>query len=223
MCLMNRIKLVAFDLDGTIADTLPLCIKAFRIAVQPYISQTLSEGDIIKTFGLNEEGMIRKVIKDEYWKQALQDFYPIYIKLHRFMCPQPFQGIRELIILLRQNNLIVALVTGKGAKSCEITLQQLGMNSDFDRIITGNAERNTKHEALNELLNIYHLSPAEIVYVGDTVSDIMQCKMVNVVCLSAAWSVENSINEDLEKYNSGKVFSSIEKLSEYLFKLSNEY
>ena len=67
------------------------------------------------------------------------------------MCPQPFQGIRELIIQLRQNNLIVALVTGKGAKSCEITLQQLGMNSYFDRIITGNAERNTKHEALNEL------------------------------------------------------------------------
>ena len=55
---MNKIKLVTFDLDGTIADTLPLCIKAFRMAVQPYILQTLSEDDIIKTFGLNEEGMI---------------------------------------------------------------------------------------------------------------------------------------------------------------------
>ena len=197
---MNRIKLVAFDLDGTIADTLPLCIKAFRMAVQPYISQTLSEDDIIKTFGLNEEGMIRKVIKN-----------------HRFMCPQPFQGIRELIIQLRQNNLIVALVTGKGAKSCEITLQQLGMNSYFDRIITGNAERNTKHEALNELLNVYHLSPSEIVYIGDTVSDIMQCKIVNVVCLSAAWNVDNSVKEDLERYNPGKVFHSIGGLSEYIF------
>ena len=204
---MNRIKLIAFDLDGTIADTLPLCIKAFRMAVQPYISQTLSEDDIIKTFGLNEEGMIRKVIKNEYWKQALQDFYPIYMKLHRFMCPQPFQGIRELIIQLRQNNLTVALVTGKGTKSCEITLQQLGMNS----------ERNIKHEALNELLNVYHLSPAEIVYVGDTVSDIIQCRMVNVVCLSAAWCVTNSIQEELEKCNPGKVFNSIEKISEYLF------
>lgn len=30
---MNRIKLIAFDLDGTIADTLPLCIKAFGMAV----------------------------------------------------------------------------------------------------------------------------------------------------------------------------------------------
>lgn len=217
MYLMNRIKLVAFDLDGTIADTLPLCIKAFRMAVQPYISQTVSEDDIIKTFGLNEEGMIRKVIKNEYWKQALQDFYPIYMKLHRFMCPQPFKGIRELIIQLRQKNVIVALVTGKGAKSCKITLQQFKMESDFDRIMTGNAERNTKHEALNELLNVYHLSPAEIVYVGDTVSDIMQCKIVNVECLSATWSVENSTNEDLERYNPDKVFNSIEKLSEYLF------
>lgn len=217
MYLMNKIKLVAFDLDGTIADTLPLCIKAFRMAVQPYISQTLSDDDIIKTFGLNEEGMIRKVIKNEYWKQALQDFYPIYMKLHRFMCPQPFQGIRELIIQLRQNNLIVALVTGKGAKSCEITLQQLGMNSYFDRIITGNAERNTKHEALNELLNVYHLSPSEIVYIGDTVFDIMQCKIVNVVCLSAAWNVDNSVKEDLERYNPGKVFHSIGGLSEYIF------
>lgn len=215
--------MVAFDLDGTIANTLPLCIKAFRMAVQPHISHTLSEDNIILTFGLNEEGMIRKVIKDECWKQVLQDFYPIYMKLHRFMCPQPFQGIRELIIQLRQKNVIVALVTGKGTKSCKITLQQFEMESDFDRIITGNAERNTKHEALNELLNVYHLSPSEIVYIGDTVSDIMQCKMVNVVCLSAAWSVENSANEDLERCNPGKVFNSIEKLSEYLLNISNEY
>ena len=97
------------------------------------------------------------------------------------------------------------------------------MDSDFDRTITGNAERNTKHEALNELLNVYHLSPSEIVYIGDTVSDIMQCKMMKVVCLSATWSVGNSANEDLERYNPGKVFNSIKKLSEYLFKPSNEY
>lgn len=220
---MNRIKLVALDLDGTIANTLPLCIKAFRLAVQPHISHTLSDNDIIQTFGLNEEGMIRKVVKDECWEQALQDFYPIYMKLHRFMCPQPFQGIRTLISQLRQKDVIVVLITGKGAKSCKITLQQFEMESDFDRIITGNAERNTKHEALEELLNVYHLSPSEIVYIGDTVSDIMQCRMANVVCLSAAWCVTSSGNESMRKYNPGKVFTSIEKLSEYLLKTTNEY
>lgn len=52
------IKLVAFDLDGTIADTIPMCIEAFKQAVTPYASKILSEDDIVKTFGLNEEGMI---------------------------------------------------------------------------------------------------------------------------------------------------------------------
>ena len=69
------------------------------------------------------------------------------MKLHVLCVHSHLKVYVELIIQLRQNNLIVALVTGKGAKSCEITLQQLGMDSDFDRIITGNAERNTKHEA----------------------------------------------------------------------------
>lgn len=47
--------------------------------------------------------------------------------------------------------------------------------------------------------------------------------MVNVVCLSATWGVENSTNKDLGKYNPGKVFNNIEKLSEYLFKSSDEH
>lgn len=54
------IKLVAFDLDGTIADTIPMCIEAFKQAVTPYASKILSEDDIVKTFGLNEEGMIKR-------------------------------------------------------------------------------------------------------------------------------------------------------------------
>ena len=35
------IKLVAFDLDGTIADTIPMCIEAFKQAVSPYASKIL--------------------------------------------------------------------------------------------------------------------------------------------------------------------------------------
>lgn len=30
-------KMVAFDLDGTIADTIPLCVEAFRKSVSPML------------------------------------------------------------------------------------------------------------------------------------------------------------------------------------------
>ena len=41
-------KIVAFDLDGTIADTLPICIKAFRNGVAPYTDHELSEEEILE-------------------------------------------------------------------------------------------------------------------------------------------------------------------------------
>lgn len=51
------IKLVAFDLDGTIGDTIPMCLKALKKAVTPYVTlNDVSENDILETFGLNEKG-----------------------------------------------------------------------------------------------------------------------------------------------------------------------
>lgn len=55
-------KIVAFDMDGTIADTIPMCIKAFRNSVSPYTDHELSEEEILHTFGLNEIGMVKAVV-----------------------------------------------------------------------------------------------------------------------------------------------------------------
>ena len=186
------IKLVAFDLDGTIGDTLPMCIQAFKEATQPSAGRELSDEEVVQTFGLNEEGMIRCVVDEAYQQQALHDFYVIYETLHKTMCPKPFEGIRELITLLKQ----------KGMESC------------FAKVVIGNAERNVKAEALEELLHTYHLSADEIVYIGDTVSDIKECQKANVKCLSAAWSISQS--ETLESHNAKNVFYSISSISGFL-------
>ncbi|MSL10540.1 HAD hydrolase-like protein [Escherichia coli] len=154
------------------------------------------------------------MVDEAFQQQALHDFYLIYKTLHKTMCPEPFEGIRELITLLKQNGIIVVLITGKGAKSCDITLRQFSMESCFAKAVTGNAERNIKSEALEELLHTYHLSADEIVYIGDTVSDIKECQKANVKCLSAAWSISQS--ETLESHNAKNVFYSISSMSGFL-------
>lgn len=212
------IKLVAFDLDGTIGDTIPLCIKAFKMAVEPYTQHELSEEDIIQAFGLNEEGMIKQVVPDNNWEAALNDFYTIYKKMHD-LCPQPFDGIKELINELKNRNIPVALITGKGKISCDITLQQFGMEQFFDRIETGSAERNKKSEAIKHLLNNYNLHLNEMVYVGDTISDVIECKRVGITCLSAVWAASSIATCQLEKHNQGNIFYSVEALRKFLIKI----
>ncbi len=210
------IKLVAFDLDGTIGNTLPMCIQAFKKATQPYIRHELSDKEVVHTFGLNEEGMIGCVVDKPYRQQVLHNFYVIYKELHQEMCPTPFEGIRELIALLKQKDIIVVLITGKGINSCDITLKQFNMKDSFAKVITGNAERNIKSEALKALLYDYHLAANEIVYVGDALSDITECRKANVMCLSAAWNISHNEATALESRNPKNVFYSILSLSEYL-------
>lgn len=209
------IKLVGFDLDGTIGDTIPLCIKAFKKTLEPYIMHVLSDAEIVQTFGLNEEGMIKQLVGNENWKDALKDFYAVYSEMHE-MCPQPFSGILDLIKELRSKGVFIVLITGKGGRSCDITLRKFGMENSFDQIITGNSQRNTKSDAIKTLLCTYKLQPFEMTYIGDTVSDISACKEAGICCLSAASSTSDEIARKLEEINPNRVFSSVHLLKEFL-------
>jgi len=56
------IKAMIFDLDGTIGNTLPLCIKAFRETIETFMKRKISDEEIIATFGPSEEGTIYSLI-----------------------------------------------------------------------------------------------------------------------------------------------------------------
>ena len=205
-------KMVAFDLDGTIADTIPMCVEAFRKSVSPYVGHELSEQEILRTFGLNEQGMIKALVP-ENWEAALQDFYCEYARLHQEIT-SPFPGIRELLTFLKNQNSILALVTGKGEESCRISLEALGFEQVFDVICCGSEKAPNKKENITFLLKQYSISPDEFCYIGDTISDIKTCREAKVLCFSAAWQeVSNFIL--LEKENPRRVYSGVWNLYQH--------
>lgn len=204
------IKLVAFDLDGTIADTIPTCIEAFEKAVSPYVGHTLSKDEIIQTFGLNEIGMVKAVVNGQ-WEKALKDFYIKYEELH-YQCDAPFEGITNLIEILKNKGIIVALITGKGQKSCEITLERLKMNHMFSDIMTGSEYKNCKKESMLELMNKYNLSAEEFIYIGDAISDVIISNELGIKCLSAAWC-DSADKSKLYEINSKNVHESVLELT----------
>ena len=181
--------------------------------ITPYAGHTLSEREITQTFGLNEVGMIKKVA-GEKWREALHDFYPVYEEMHQ-SCPSPYEGIRELIKTLQKAGVLVALITGKGDKSCRITLEQFGMRNLFCSIKTGTEDKPNKAEAIEELLHDFRLNKDEFYYIGDAVSDVAACNKAGVTCLSAAWATTADVS-GLKKANPSKVFPSIKELTLFL-------
>lgn len=209
--MMSKVKLAAFDLDGTLADTIPMSIESFGLAVSPYAGHTLSREEIIQTFGLNEVGMIKAVVKDR-WEEALRDYYRIYEELHT-RCEEPFDGIVPLIEGLKVRGVIVSLITGKAERSCRITLKRLGIERLFSDVIAGNEHENRKAENILSLLEKYGLSKEECVYIGDAASDVAASRKAGVRCLSAAWS-ESADRDALREINPGNVYENITSLAQ---------
>ena len=205
-------KIVAFDMDGTIADTIPMCIKAFRNSISPYIGHELSREEILHTFGLNEIGMVKAIVGQK-WESAIEDFYCQYESLHNEVT-SVFPGILKLIAFLKKKNITVALITGKGEKSCTITLEKLGLSEIFDEILYGSEISPNKKENMEYLLKKYSISKEKFCYIGDTVQDIKDCQEVGVICFSAAWQ-ESSNADILEKENPNHVFYCVNDLYEY--------
>lgn len=190
-------KVVAFDLDGTIADTIPMCIKAFRNGVSPYTDHELSEEEILHTFGLNEVGMVKAVVSQN-WESAVTNFYSQYESLHNEVT-EVFPGILKLFALLKKKRIILALITGKGKQSCTITLEKLGISKVFDDILYGSEIAPNKKENIEYLIKKYNISKEEFCYIGDTVQDIQTCQKAGVSCLSAAWQkTTNAIALEIE-------------------------
>jgi phosphoglycolate phosphatase-like HAD superfamily hydrolase len=188
-----KIKTVIFDLDGTIADTLPLCIAAFKKSVEPLLNAELSEQEIIATFGPSEEGTIRALIP-KHEKEGIAAYLQHYEQLH-FTCPSAFDGIVDLLEFLKNKGIQLAMVTGKGIHSTRLSLKQFGLEQYFEVMETGSPEGPNKVNGIRNVLSRLNAGKNESIYVGDAPSDIKYCKEIGIPIAAVAWASTTNASE----------------------------
>jgi len=201
-------------MDGTIGDTLPLCIAAFRNSIQKAAGITVTDKEIIDTFGPSEEGTIRTLIPDHY-EEGLKEYQLQYRMLHSALVSEPFEGIRDVFDLIRARGKHLALVTGKARASLDTTLEVFDMLHCFDAIETGSPFGPNKPEGIRSVLKQLHLKPCEAVYIGDNPGDIAAARNVNLPIISAAWD-EHADVESLDNLKPDSIMSSIAELKTLL-------
>lgn len=202
------LKVIAFDFDGTLADSVDFCLAVFNKVFVKYMGEKApSLEDIYQNFGMNEPGVIRFFMGEEK-PEAEEDFYRWHRELHPEVCPEPYPGIIELLKFLRSKGVKLGVLTGRAKTTCHISLDCLNMNEYFDFFYYGSPEKNDKAGQLRNLIAENNLRDDEVAYVGDAVSDVLACQKANVRCYAAAWAKTARIAE-LEKLNPGFVFRSV--------------
>jgi pyrophosphatase PpaX len=185
------LKGVIFDLDGTLADTLPICILALQQALAAYTGKHFTAAEVRATFGPSEEGVLLQHIPDR-WTEALDTYIQAYEAEH-YTCTAPFPGITEALALASSRGVKLAVVTGKGPRSAVISLRQIGLQGHFDLVEAGSPDGPVKPKSIQKVLGRWGLPPAGVAYVGDTQQDMRDALAAGLIPIGAAWAATATV------------------------------
>lgn len=186
----NMLKAVLFDVDGTLGDTLPLCVEAYRCCVEECTGRKPSEEEVVRHFGLSDRGVLGALLGMNPEDPALpiDRFVAAYERLHPTLAPTPFEGAVEMLRAVKAAGLYVGLVSGKEHYTAEPTLRAYGMEDIFEWKGYGKPTHNAKAERFAEVMKLRHLAPDELIYVGDAPSDITLAHQAGIRIINAAWA-----------------------------------
>ncbi len=171
MSLVNKYLLVLFDLDGTLADTHQLIFDSFNHILRKYKSIELTPRQILSYFGPPEEVCIENMLHPDDFEMVWNDFITYYSA--HLGESRVFGGVVELLNVLKSSGKLVGVLTAKGTRTADLTLEYHGLKDLFDIIVTGSSVRNHKPDPEGILIALRELGVAasETLLVGDSPSD----------------------------------------------------
>jgi len=175
-----------FDLDGTLADTLPACYAAFRAACEGVGGPAYTNEQIRGLFGPSEEGMLQRALS-ERWEEGLTILLAAY-QQHLGTCGGVFPSVTTALRLLRERSTPLALVTGKGPFTTKMSLTHFGLDNVFDAVEVGSPQGVVKAAAIARVVARWGVPVGEVIYVGDAVADVESARQAGVIPIAAAWA-----------------------------------
>ncbi len=205
-----------FDFDGTIAETIPVTLKAIEAAYADNGLPVPSEAEIVAHFGANEYGMFLKMTPD-HADGLFEAYIREFVAVHQKFPQKPFDGIVAAIRKIRDAGWKIGLVTGKHIRAAEKAIEIYGLSGLFDDIRCGGINGSIKTQNISELLEIWSIAPQNTWYIGDVVSDVIDSRAAGVHPLSAAWTHSNLTElAALEAAKPEEIFTSVESFNKWL-------
>lgn len=204
-------KLVMFDLDGTLIDSVPDLAAAVDVMLRQLGRDPAGDDQVRHWVGNGARVLVRRAlaggmahehIDEGATEQALAMFLEAYAGDHSRSTVYP--GVRALLDQLQADQVPLALVTNKPSRFVPELLADKQLDGYFRWLVGGDALPVQKPDpaALNWVMQQAAVSAAQALFVGDSRSDVLAARAagVPVVAVSYGYNHGQSIateNPDL--------------------------
>ena len=236
-------KLVIFDLDGTLANTLESIAYCTNRALQDFGFPPISS-EKVRTFvgngartqtirSLREAGDIESEVLENYLDDDgkntvpvhLEEVYARYMEYFKVDCMYqvvPYPGIVELLSCLQEQNIALAVFSNKPHKNTESVVEVLFGSNTFD-VVQGQVEEIPKKPAPDGVYEVLKRSSQkfstqfkmeEVLYVGDSGVDMLTGKAAGAYTVGVLWGFRD--REELEACGADAVIKEPMELLRFL-------
>lgn len=211
----TRWKNVIFDLDGTLANTVPLILASYEHALKTVLNQEL-DVDLAKTW-------IGRTLMDAFMEHApdqAEDLEREYLKFNAEHLPDmvtEFEGIPRLLADLVEAGANLGVVTAKRRSVAHDTFAPANLPDDL--AIAAAMEDTPVHKPNPEpiLLGMKTIGadPASSVYVGDAIYDLQAAAAAGIDGVGVTWGA--GVPEQVHAQPNAGIADTVDELRSILF------
>jgi len=195
---MKNIKLIIFDLDGTLVDAYLAIISSFNYTMQRLNYPTQSALIIRRAVGWGDNNLLKPFINKKDLKKALR----IYRSHHRItLCKKShlFPRVKMVLRYLKNKGYKLAIASNRPTEFSWVLIRGLKLKKYFTCILCADKLRHIKPhpEILNKIMQRFGLESKQTLYVGDMVLDAHAGRRakINTIIVTTG----SSAREEIEK------------------------
>lgn len=179
------LKVIIFDFDGTIADTLDALVSITNDLSEEFGYKRANPDDIERLKNLSPRQIIKQSGISLFKLPGL--LRKVKVRLNKEIeLLTPISGISPVLIQLKKNGHLLGIITSNSKENVVIFLKANGLEEVFDFVYSGTTLFG-KSKVINSFLSKEHLKPEDVIYVGDEARDIEAAKASWIKIVAVSW------------------------------------